>query len=522
MKTLVVTGTLACEIVRKYVEQAGVGAHVVCLPTQVAALMSVKYISNMLRSREISKYDMILVPGLVAGDVSYIAHELGISTYKGPLHAADLLLVLQQLRKVRLSTTKPACELLRESLKREALKQLDVLQRKTRHPTTKTAGIQIGDRGRAIWIGTTYPPRLLAEIVDASRLPRTQLITKAREFVRSGAEIVDLGMVAGGGNPSKAKSAVQVVRDAVSTPISIDTTDPEEIRAAAEARADLIVSINAENMKEVSEFACDIPVVVTPADRRENCPTDVDKKIEQLERNLQRARQLGFKKLIADSILVPIFTPNLTESLVAYYRFRKRNPHIPIFFGAGNVTELMDGDSIGTNLLLASIAYDLKASIILTTEASDKTLGCVRELRTSIDMAMIARERNSPPKDLGLDLLVIKEKRRRDAYCEDPVGKYATEIPVRKKEFVYDPRGFFKVGLERSRNCIILTHYEYGRDKPDFLLRGKKALDICRTAIDNGLLSRSDHAAYLGIELTKAEIALQTGKSYVQESPLLF
>jgi len=522
MKTLVVTGTLADGIVRKYVEESGVEAEAVSLPTQVAALMSINYISDMLESRDISKFNLILVPGLVAGDVSQIAERLGIPTYKGPKQAADLPLVLQQLGKVGLSTTRPACELMQNLLEKEAFEQLGLLQRKTRQLAGKKLGIQIGRGKKAVWIGPSFPPCVLAEIVDASTLSRSELRKKARNFVESGAEIIDVGMVAGGGNPSKAKLAVKVVRKAVSTPVSIDTSDAEEIRAAVEAEVDLILSINAENMKNVSEFAREIPVVVTPADETRNCPTHVDKKIEQLERNLERAKQLGFKKLIADPILTPIFTPNLTESLVAYYRFRERNPSIPIMFGAGNVTELMDGDSIGANLLLASIAYDLNANIILTTEASNKTLGCVRELSTSIKMAMLARERASPPKDLGLDLLVIKEKRRREEYYQRAIQKYARQISAKKREFVYDPKGFFKVTVDRDRRCIVVSHYKYNRDKPDVIIKGKDPLEICTTIIEDALLSRFDHAAYLGIELTKAVIALQTGKSYVQDDALLF
>ena len=522
MKTLVVTGTLAYGIVRKYVEESGVEAEVVSLPTQVAALMSINYISDMLGSRDISKFRLVLVPGLVAGDVSHIAERLGIPTYKGPKQAADLPLVLQQLGKVRLSTTRPACEMLQDLLEKEAFKQLDLLQRKTRRLAGKEPGIKIGKGKKAVWISPRFPPCVLAEIVDASTLSRSELIKKARSFVESGAEIIDVGMVAGGGSPLKAKLAVKGVREVVSTPVSIDTSDAEEIRAAVEAGVDLILSINAENMKDVSEFASEIPVVVTPADERRNCPTHVDEKIEQLERNLERARQLGFKKLIADPILTPIFTPNLTESLVAYYRFRERNPDVPIMFGAGNVTELMDGDSIGANLLLASIAYDLNANIILTTEASNKTVGCVRELSTGIKMAMLARERDSPPKDLGLDLLVIKEKRRREEHYERAIQKYAREISAKKREFVYDPRGCFKVAVDRDRRCIVVSHYKYNRDRSDVVIKGRAPLEICTTIIEKALLSRFDHAAYLGIELTKADIALQTGKSYVQDDALLF
>jgi len=39
--------------------------------------------------------------------------------------------------------------------------------------------------------------------------------------------------------------------------------------------------------------------------------------------------------------------------------------------------------------------------------------------------------------------------------------------------------------------------------------------------IKNKLISRFDHAAYLGRELFKAEIALAKGLPYTQDSPLI-
>jgi len=69
---------------------------------------------------------------------------------------------------------------------------------------------------------------------------------------------------------------------------------------------------------------------------------------------------------------------------------------------------------------------------------------------------------------------------------------------------------------------MLVSHYKYNQDKPDVVIKGKDPLEICTTVIENELLIRFDHAAYLGVELTKAEIALQTGKSYVQDDELLF
>jgi dihydropteroate synthase len=51
-------------------------------------------------------------------------------------------------------------------------------------------------------------------------------------------------------------------------------------------------------------------------------------------------------------------------------------------------------------------------------------------------------------------------------------------------------------------------------------VNGKTADVIYSKIIELGLVSFLDHAAYLGSELTKAEIALRTGKEYIQDQPM--
>jgi dihydropteroate synthase len=49
---------------------------------------------------------------------------------------------------------------------------------------------------------------------------------------------------------------------------------------------------------------------------------------------------------------------------------------------------------------------------------------------------------------------------------------------------------------------------------------GGIARDILNTLIDMGLVTRLDHAGYLGRELEKGEIALALKRSYNQDEPL--
>lgn len=520
LRVLVVTGILAESVVRRYVAQSSVEAEVTVLPRQVAALMSAEYISDMLASRGLSKFNFILVPGMTIGDTSTIHSRVGAPAFKGPRHAADIPVTLEVLGKTQLSTSKPSCELLREQIQKQALAELSAIYGEYENKAKPEASVQVGSGGRTVWVGGGFPPRVLAEIIDASRLSDMEIQRWARYYVDSGADIVDVGMVAGGGYSEDAERAVRVAREAVDKPVSIDTNDVEEIRAAVRAGVDLILSVNAETMEEVSKFAWDTPVVVTPATEKREIPSDPAGKVKQLESNLEKARGLGFRRLVADPVVTPILMPNMVDSLVAYYEFARRNPDVPVLLGAGNVTELMDGDSVGANLLLAGVGVELGVGIVLTTEASDKTRGCVRELSEAVRMVTLAKKRNAPPKDLGLDLLVLKEKRRREEpYGLEALGEAET-LPSRERTFIHDPEGCFRFVLDRDRGEVVALHYRYGSDKPSLAVRGKDPLEICSTIIERGLISRLDHAAYLGVELEKAGLALRLGRSYVQDAGL--
>jgi dihydropteroate synthase len=57
-------------------------------------------------------------------------------------------------------------------------------------------------------------------------------------------------------------------------------------------------------------------------------------------------------------------------------------------------------------------------------------------------------------------------------------------------------------------------------ESPGSIVKGTKAVDIYQTIIRNKLITKLDHAAYLGNELQKAEIALKLDRSYQQDEPL--
>ncbi len=88
-----------------------------------------------------------------------------------------------------------------------------------------------------------------------------------------------------------------------------------------------------------------------------------------------------------------------------------------------------------------------------------------------------------------------------------------------RREWVHDPEGFFVVLLDCEPGVIVCEHYTKA-GVHDETIRGTHAADVASTAVRRGLLSRLDHAAYLGRELAKAEAALALNLPYTQDAAL--
>ena len=214
---------------------------------------------------------------------------------------------------------------------------------------------------------------------------------------------------------------------------------------------------------------------------------------------------------------------DILEAFIAFKEFAARNPAVPLFVGVSNVTELFDADSVGLNAILARISSEVDASILLATEKSAKAKGTVAEEVTAAKMMFLAKKRGSVPKDLGIDLLILKDKR----VHEEPYDKkLEANVKVANasegtETVVLDSEGMFKISIDHTQSVLVAIHYtSIDMTKPVNIIKGKTAKSIYSEIVKAGLVSQLDHASYLGSELSKAEIALQTGKEYVQDTSL--
>jgi tetrahydromethanopterin S-methyltransferase subunit A len=92
-----------------------------------------------------------------------------------------------------------------------------------------------------------------------------------------------------------------------------------------------------------------------------------------------------------------------------------------------------------------------------------------------------------------------------------PVPGY---LPAR---MVSDPAGYFVIFVDHHRGMLSLEHYR-NDGLLDVVIEGGSAAELYTPAIDQVLISRLDHAAYLGQELARAEQSLKSGELFVQDA----
>jgi dihydropteroate synthase-like protein len=467
MRILLPTGAATEAIVRRAAEDYDAE---VIVTGDIASFLTPHMLHTLIKK---GQYDRVIVSGMCTASFEQVERETGVPIFRGPRHAADLTLILPLIDTIPLSRTVPADDFLTREKAKDAYKRAG---ERERH-----AGFDFIIRNTKIGGGSRI--KVLAEVMDAPRC--SDIRTVVEDIFRSGADIVDLGF--GFDALPEDVSRVFSVLDDIDRPLAIDSQNPDLIRPAL-VRADIVLSLQETNIPVIAGCIAEAgaAAVVVPG-------------TSTLKKNLAMAQRAGIKCLIADPLLQPVGS-GLIASLKNF-----KDMDYPLFFGAGNVTELIDADSVGVNALLAGMAYEAGAAIVFTSEHSDKTRGSIAEMRRATEMMSLCCDRPYP-KDLGIDLLVLKEKHRR----REPPLEYERIIPARKMpgEISYDPKGNFRIGIEGDQIVAVI----HGK-----AIRGKHWGDILYTILSGCEVSLLDHAAYLGKELYKAELAIRFGRSFEQD-----
>jgi dihydropteroate synthase-like protein len=329
-----------------------------------------------------------------------------------------------------------------------------------------------------------YDIEILAEINHAPRLPRDEILTKARQAICDGANLIDIGCDPG--------TTWQGVGDTVTAlrdeglRVSLDSFDRWEVEQAIKAGAELILSVNRTNREAAVDWDCE--VVAVP---------DVPANSEGLAETVEFLAKHGVYFRI-DPVLEPIAF-GFAASLGRYFETRQRYPSIEMMMGVGNLTELTDADSAGINVLLLGFCQELGIRSVLTTEVINWAQSSVRELDLARRLVHYACKHRVLPKRREPKLNLLRDPKLRE-FGEDALRELAEQVQDKN----------FRLFAERGRLHVI---------NRDMWLQGTDPFELFAEMAKRADIDAA-HAFYLGYELAKALTALTLGKNYTQDQAL--
>ena len=326
-----------------------------------------------------------------------------------------------------------------------------------------------------------YEVHIFAEITDAPNMKIQEIISMANYYRDNGADIIDIGCLPNKPFPHLSETIQELKRQDFY--VSIDSHLDKELILGGKSGADYLLSIKSDNFYILDEV--DSYPILIPKDG------DMVSLYDCIDRCIENKRIF-----IADPILDPI-NYGFTQSITRYSELRKRYPDIHIMMGTGNVTELTHADTTGMTMILMGIISELKINHILTTEVSKHCRTVIKESDLARRIILAASLGNTTPKHINSGLLTTHE--------EDPIRYNAQEV---EELFEQVKDSSYRImNTDDGVNLFKKKGLQVAIDPFDFF----EKIDV---GDDTG------HAFYLGVELARAQIAHQLGKTYEQDEEL--
>lgn len=510
MKVLLVTSRVARPILEEVVKEVRdlIDLEVFELRgVPVASLATTKLIARELRDYEkVKEFDLIVIPGLSIGSAREIQEVINVETVKGPRYLGDLPEMLKHLfQGIKFSPDLPADEVMRETLTTHYQIKLSEVIR-NRKPIFKLKNV--------LFTETPPPLNLIYEYAVSEDYSVEHLVAKLNELKKMNYE----GVVIGCGVECE---NLNMVEELVSTCLNHDVlvgidliyeNIPREKLKDVLGLIDLVLNVSASNVGLITGYLrTNQAIVVVPSSTKKEVTVS-----EDISKTIEALHELGFNKILVDTIIRP---PALgfVESLVELSRLRNEIKY-PILFSPANVYELIDADTPGVITLLINIGFELGASSVLITESSVKARGASLEASISRELIYRAFLKKSPPVNHGIDLLIVKDKKDLNVPMP-PYEGVVERVNGGEKLLRLDLKYYVKIYVNRRDKQIVVDIHDRSSNRILKRYVGKKALDLGRALLRDYEIS-ADHVLYLGYELSKAEIALRLGKSYVQDEEL--
>ncbi|MFX1311052.1 MAG: dihydropteroate synthase-like protein [Promethearchaeota archaeon] len=522
MNILIITGQQSYSSVSKIVKSViEHNIDVYKAPISISAFLTKNITKEILKSLNLLKYNLILLPGFVQWDTTELEKQFSVNIKKGPEFAADIPNILKNFHKIELSNTIPANKLMEisgdELFRKVLYKNIEIAKKNICQHT-----FYINEKSSAIMVGRGIAPPIIAEVVNCTKKSDQEIIKKVSHYIQSGADIIDIGCIANKPDPKRVKEIIELIRNNYNILISIDSMQKDEISVAIKSDIDLILSFDLGNYREFLNIPKDIPIVLLPTIVKEGVfPKDPESRVNNLIMLTKKMQQHGFTKLIADPLLETPISPGICKSLETYFLYKKTvsqpenlNLELPLFFGISNVVELMDIDSVGINGLLASVAIELDMGILFTVEHSTKLMGGVSELHECIKLNYISKHNNTPPINQGISIFKAKGKISQDVTEIDE--RSAILVNTLNTAYIPDEKGYFRIYVNHYSKKIYILFFSNHNELINTFV-GTNAEALSKKIIQLNLTDDMYHLNYLGRELNKAEYSLDSGKPYIQD-----
>jgi tetrahydromethanopterin S-methyltransferase subunit A len=196
------------------------------------------------------------------------------------------------------------------------------------------------------------------------------------------------------------------------------------------------------------------------------------------------------------------------------------NPHLRFVLVCGPEVEQRIGHHPGGSLLaLAAHGTDERARIINAPGRRPRlrnlTPGQIAHFRAHVEVVDLIGTRDPPAILAAAQRCAVRDP----GPGPRPPGGLPVSIQraVPAARTVADPAGYLVMHADATRRLLVIEHYRNDGLLTTVIEAGN-ATDGYTSVLAAGLVSRLDHAAYLGRELARAEHALRSGTRYHQDA----